>query len=608
MATNTQSTDFTLSKDSYAAFDATSLKALIRARLNENSTFTGQNFEGSNMSSLIDIVAYSYHVLLYYLNQTSTESMFSEAQLYENINRIVKSLGYNPVGTQTCVLSFECVASQVMAKKSYTIPRYSYIDAGGIFYSFNKDVSFSKTTSPGDNFGDELLEDFGESNLLYQGRYVEYPILIGTGDDFETFTLTPGDDVVIDSNNIDVYVKDNISGKFVQWNRTTSLFLETSTSKSYEVRYNENKRYEIKFGDDRTGAKLNVGDEIAIYYLRSDGQAGKVSPGTLNNGISILYSSIQFLNLLEDIKLSNFSYITQSNLNLLAFTNNNAASDFYTGETVDEIKQRAPIAYNSQNRLVTKEDYVNYVERSFSNVIKDVKVVNNSEYINGHLTYLIETLNLNNSTIDDARSTFNNVKFSTSCNFNDVYVYAVPRVEKSASSIVRTNYLTVSQKSSIIDEIRKRGVITSETIITDPVYVAVDVGIFNSTVEDISIGQSSDTLLQIIKSPTSTQSNEKIRTDVFNIISSHIDEIGLGDNIKISSMSSDILNLEGVSKIKTIRTDTNQEVEGLNLFVYNPAYPSEDVVGISADLELPYFKFAYLFDPTNFLDKITVID
>lgn len=92
MATNTQSTDFTLSKDSYAAFDATSLKALIRARLNENSTFTGQNFEGSNMSSLIDIVAYSYHVLLYYLNQTSTESMFSEAQLYENINRIVKSL------------------------------------------------------------------------------------------------------------------------------------------------------------------------------------------------------------------------------------------------------------------------------------------------------------------------------------------------------------------------------------------------------------------------------------------------------------------------------------------------------------------------------------
>ena len=40
-------TDFSLPKDGYAAFDATSLKELIRQRLNENSTFTGQNYEGS---------------------------------------------------------------------------------------------------------------------------------------------------------------------------------------------------------------------------------------------------------------------------------------------------------------------------------------------------------------------------------------------------------------------------------------------------------------------------------------------------------------------------------------------------------------------------------
>lgn len=604
MANNTQNTDFTLSKDSYAAFDATSLKQLIKDRLNDNSTFTGQNFEGSNISSLIDIVAYSYHVLLYYLNQTSTESMFSEAQLYENVNRIVKSLGYNPVGTQSCVLSFESIASSTLATKTYTIPRYTYIDVGGIFYSFKEDVSFSKTNVS----GDEQLTDFSESNLLYQGRYVEYPLATSGGDDFETITVTPGDDIIIDSNTIDVYVRDVITNKFVRWEQTSSLFLESSTSKSFEVRYNENRRYEIKFGDGRTGAKLNAGDQIAIYYLESQGQAGKVSAGTLNNSISILYSSIQFLNILDDVKLSNFNFMSQQDLNLLTFNNNNAASDFYAGETVDEIKQRAPITFNSQNRLVTKQDYETFVERSFANVIKDVKVVNNNEYINGHLEYLVETLNLNSSTTDDARSTFNNTKFSSSCNFNDIFVYAVPRVEKTASSIVRTNYLTVSQKSAIIDEIRRRSIVTSETILQDPVYVAVDVGTFDSTIEDINVTQSNDSIIQITKTADTTQSNEKIKSDVYNIIFNYISNTGLGDTLRLSEISTDILNVEGVSNIKTIRTDSNFQVEGLNLFVYNPIYPDEDILNISADLQLPYFKFAYLFDASNFLDKIIVTD
>ena len=72
-----QLTDFTLSTDAYASFDAVSLKALIKERLNDKSFFTDQNFEGSNLSSVIDIVSYSYHVLLFYLNQTASESIFT---------------------------------------------------------------------------------------------------------------------------------------------------------------------------------------------------------------------------------------------------------------------------------------------------------------------------------------------------------------------------------------------------------------------------------------------------------------------------------------------------------------------------------------------------
>ena len=83
--------EFKLSPNAYTAFDATSLKRLMIERLNvpSNTVFTDQNFEGSNLNAIIDIVAYSYQTLLFYLNQTSSEAVFTEVQLYENINRIV---------------------------------------------------------------------------------------------------------------------------------------------------------------------------------------------------------------------------------------------------------------------------------------------------------------------------------------------------------------------------------------------------------------------------------------------------------------------------------------------------------------------------------------
>ena len=70
-------TDFSLSRDSYATFDALTLKQLIKKRLNEGGVFTDQSFEGSNISAIIDIIAYSYHTLLFYLNNTASESTFN---------------------------------------------------------------------------------------------------------------------------------------------------------------------------------------------------------------------------------------------------------------------------------------------------------------------------------------------------------------------------------------------------------------------------------------------------------------------------------------------------------------------------------------------------
>ena len=71
--------EFNLPQDAYVAFDAVTLKEYIVDRLNKNEKFTDQNFDGSNLAAIIDIIAYSYHVLLFYLNTTASEVNFDQA-------------------------------------------------------------------------------------------------------------------------------------------------------------------------------------------------------------------------------------------------------------------------------------------------------------------------------------------------------------------------------------------------------------------------------------------------------------------------------------------------------------------------------------------------
>ena len=110
--------EFNLPQDAYVAFDAVSLKEYIIDRLNENEKFTDQKFDGSNLAAVIDIIAYSYHVLLFYLNNTASEVNFDQATLYENMNKIVKLIGYKPAGKQTSIVPLAAEASAIAAAEN----------------------------------------------------------------------------------------------------------------------------------------------------------------------------------------------------------------------------------------------------------------------------------------------------------------------------------------------------------------------------------------------------------------------------------------------------------------------------------------------------------
>jgi hypothetical protein len=603
---------FVLPFNAYAAFDAVSLKQLMQQRLNEGGVFTDQIFEGSNFNSLLDVIAYSYHVLLFYLNKTSSESLFSQAQLFENMNKIVKTLGYNPIGNQTSVLPFNCSADAELPKGVYTIPRYSYLTVNGVNYSLQKDATFVKSTDSLEN-----LNQFTESNLLHQGTFKEYPLYVATGEPFEEITLAVvdenGNNELLDHSSIDVYVYNSKTLQWNQFSRVETLYLEAPPSLSYECRLNENQRYVIKFGDDVTGKKLLTGDVVAIYYLKSDGSRGEVGPDVINGNSLFLFNTVQFNQIYPSIS-KNLNLLNSNQINLLNFSNELASTFFKTVENVDSMRKNSSNTFKSQYRLITTEDFTNYINSNFSNIINDVKVVNNWEYLAEHVRYLYN-LGLK-SPNQDSRVAYNQLTFADSCDFNNIYVYVVPKLHKTNSLQVNTNFLATGLKTNIINTLQDVKMMTSEIIIMDPIYIAVSLGV--GTPEEINnklltTDIANESFLVIGRSPNSRFNEIEIKQTAYNILSEYFDVKNnkLGQKIDADLITRKILDIEGVTSVVTTRTVNEQAITsiGLSLLLWNPVYSNsnEDISITTQPIKLSYFKIPYFYNLTNLLDYIKVV-
>jgi len=596
MNTASDNKDLNIASNEYAAFDALSLRSFITTRLNQNAVFTDQNYEGSNITAINNIIAYSFHTLLYYLNQTSTETLFSEAQLYENMNRIVKLINYAPVGAQTSTLSFSVSANSNLTQGYYTIPRYSLLRAGNATYSFNEDVTFTKTLT-----GTESLTTISNQYLLYQGNYIEYPLYSARGEANEIVYLIPGANVIVDHFNVDVYVKNVSSGKWTKWQQTQSLYLQNASDLTYELRLNSNKNYELKFGDNINGLQLNPGDVVAIYYLQSSGTSGQIGVNAINGVKASLYTTSQFALIQPDVTSSDLNLLSDTQILNLQFSNSNISTTFTDAESVDSIRKNAPASYRSQYRVVTTGDYESYIKGNFANIINDVKALSNNDYVNGHLRYLYN-IGLTNPGVDN-RVLFNQLAFADACNFNNVYVYVLPKATKLLTNNY-VNYLTPAQKQLIISTINNKKTLTSEVVVMDPVYLAITtgVGVENTvTLNDIANSKLVVTLNRGARTPASV-----IQSGIQSIFASYFNpsNITLGFTITVSDITGSILALQDVKSVVTV--NSTETVNGVSLIIYNPSYPNNDIISTTKTITVLPFQTVYLNNINELMSRVVV--
>ena len=587
-------TDFSLPRDSYAAFDAKSLKELIQTRLNQGGVYTDQTFEGSNMSSIIDVIAYSYHLLLFYLNQTSAESMFSDTSIYENMNRIDKLIDYKPKCYQTSLLSFNLNAGGLLPVDNYTIKRYSYIVAGSVYYSFTNDSTFNKTVE-----GTQSLVNFSSENVLREGQYIEHPELIALGEDFENVILAVKSvddniEIKIDSGSIDIYVQDVNSKKISEFKETSSIFLESSDSNVYEKRLNENGLYEFKFGNGIFGKKLNEGDSIFIYYIQSSGEAGVISPGVLDGNSLNVFNTPRFSTISRDIYNNTFNFLTTQQIQYLTFSNTLKSTIPVEKEDIDSIRNNASKNFQLQNRIITLKDYSNFLDSNFSQILKSFSVVNNDDYIDKYLNYFLN-IGLNKPN-DDSRVLFNQINFNSINQSNNIYLFLVSKFN-NVDENDNLNYVSTSQKTSIINSFKEQQQANINIVPVDPVYTAFGIGLRSSDDEVLNQEINLNSFLVLKRNPLSNISTEALKQRVNNIFINYFDSLNLNSLVSLKEISNQIFNIEGVEEIKTRRLINNNvlnEVDGINLLFYNPIYPENDIQVISSDLQLPFFKYPYL--------------
>lgn len=646
-------------KIDFLRFSAYSFKDMITRKLSENTNFTDQIYEGSNLAILIDLCAYLFQGMTYCINTAASESMFSDTQIYQNISRLVKLIGYNPKGfiPSECMFSFSVEGDY----DDIMLPRYTSIDTNKydshgnkIYYSLGKD--------------DYMLANGINEIKLYNGRWYLYEtIFVASGTRYETFVL---DNVVsnTDLNEyaahgfIDVYVKRK--GQFIRFQGLAdeifsntlrsydseggeegiTIFKATENDRYYSIRLNENKCYEIKFGNDNNGQKLEEGDQIYVFYLKSNGFDAQLTIGELQNakfvepssllGLTddMFYKSILYANndFQLDINIASLKTVIESIKNVTNITNSTTA---YAEESVEDIRHTAPDYYKLGNRLVSKQDYEYYIKNRYKGSIIDVICQNNWDYISTFFGWLYRLglygIRTDYTTSKQLEKRESNPRYyiNQSKLIKYDYIYADPADENNVYLWIKMQNNNSEWKDMLDTDLSLIKTLTAEMVYVDPIIVEFEIcaapiqralDYFDT---DTVFDSQHESYLEITIIDNALYSNASIKAQVNAIFNAffNVNNMNLGQVININDLESQIYAIPGVQRIRTVFSSAQKNafgdnayddrfIDGISFATWSSTLieAGDDLVVSTINRTLEDFQFPHLYS-SSIIDKIKVI-
>ena len=322
----------------FTDLDFDQIKTSLKDYLRENSNFTDYDFEGSNLSSIIDVLAYNTYISSYNANMISNEVFIDSATLRENVVALARNIGYTPRSRTAAkaIISF-FVNTTGFSTKPVTLTLRKGIVSTSASRFGSESYSFSipsDITVPVVN-GIATFRDV----VIYEGTFLtsNFTVSADTPAPPSRYTL---DNPNIDTSTLEVHIRDTQSSTSSKKYVFSDTLIEvTDTSRVYFLQEIEDQRYELIFGDGIFGEKLKALNYIEVSYITSNGEAG--------NGIS----SFTFNGRIAD----NNNNLVSSGISIFSTVNESVGGKEI--ESVDSVKRFAPKIYSAYNRAVTAGDY-----------------------------------------------------------------------------------------------------------------------------------------------------------------------------------------------------------------------------------------------------------
>lgn len=318
------------------------IKTSIKDYLRQNSNFTDFDFEGSNLSVIINTLAYNSYVTAYNTNMVVNESFIDSATLRENVVALARNIGYVPRSRRAAktTLDFNITG---FTTSTATIEFNPGIVANGSVNNTNFIFSIPEKVVAASNNG----ISFGTLEV-YQGQYLTKEWVYAPSQTQQRFVL-PNDG--IDTSTLRVKIQNSSADTTEkEYNLVDNIIGVTSTSNIYLIQETTDEKYELLFGDGVFGKKLESGNVIKASYITSNGKDG--------NGVA----NFRFAASLKD---ENGASITNVDATFSAQAPSENGDEI---EPVESVKYYAPRLYSSQYRAVTAADYEAILPTIYPNI------------------------------------------------------------------------------------------------------------------------------------------------------------------------------------------------------------------------------------------------
>ena len=319
--------------------DFDDIKTNLKKFLRQQDQFTDYDFEGSAMSSLLDVLAYNTHYNSVYANVLANEMFLDSADLRNSIVSHAKHVGYTPRSATAPYADVNLVVNNATGG-TLTASQGTTFTTTVDGVSYNYLVKEDTTITP-------VSGVYTFSNLkIYEGTLVNNKYTVDTSDANQRFLIKND---LADTTTLQVKVQNSSTDtSTTTYTKSTDLADVTSTSTVYYLEGAEDSQYEVKFGDGVLGKALSTGNIVTLTYI--------VTNGPDSNGAS-------------SFTLSG----TVGGFSDVSLTVNSNSANGADPESPASIRFNAPKQYATQNRAVTTKDYESKVKSIYSNT-KSVQV------------------------------------------------------------------------------------------------------------------------------------------------------------------------------------------------------------------------------------------